>query len=514
MCSSCFCSEESQERGCGDFEFEQTVYKEIQVGNCVGTSTGIYGGGYSGPIGGGGGSTANTDPLVSYYQNLIFECGNFLGDKDELGFDGALANSNLTFEEASFCSLLTLAADNLVIGTSELQWLQNTHENEETRIKATRIFMYILGNQPLSTIQNNGILEWIRMNQEGEAPELTFLEFMELYVFFHKELKPPLTENEIEELIENHELGLEIKEFFETIEDEEEKEIAKEFIDVAVNMMADDPEIKWERLKELYEVIENDEYALVDCAGNSGPPNAVFFWTDLASFTPSEAVINKLESLDGNWDIQEIENASSNRVNLDYFPIEITNMPFMNGTQMSGDELLSHIRRNINDFVNTNFGEFNPINQNEVNLWQSNNPLTTVISIDIPFQDGSVVCSFYEQCCWIFTTLDAPFFGDGIHPVSGNRQFGWRTNNDGNIEIFTKGADRMAIWPGWLETGLVFSGADALWLSFREKVAEWVNNNGGSANTGVQPTMWRPDWNKVKDLLKSNELITSIPCEN
>jgi len=112
----------------------------------------------------------------------------------------------------------------------------------------------------------------------------------------------------------------------------------------------------------------------------------------------------------------------------------------------------------------------------------------------------------------VFSTLEAPFWDDGVHPVTGNRQFGWRINNDGSLEIYTKGADRMSKWHLNLLDGLGFAGADALWISFRNKVAAFVNNNGGFANTSIQPTRWRPDWAAVKGMLISVSPITSIPC--
>jgi hypothetical protein len=70
---------------------------------------------------------------------------------------------------------------------------------------------------------------------------------------------------------------------------------------------------------------------------------------------------------------------------------------------------------------------FDPIPQDEA-LWNSSNPLSTIISISIALDDGNVVCSDFQSCCWVFTTLQAlwkPFtWKDGVHPVSGNRQFG------------------------------------------------------------------------------------------
>jgi len=223
---------------------------------------------------------------------------------------------------------------------------------------------------------------------------------------------------------------------------------------------------------------------------------------------------------------------------LDYFSTTITQMPIDPNTGEEWDpaELFEHIRTNINEFVDTQNSEFSPILADETK-WFSENPVSAVVSIDIDIlkltdyfgDDGSVICSQYESCCWIFSTVQAPAFPateDGYHPVSGNRKFGYEVLPNGNMEIYTKGADRYFYPPsgsggvaeivGYLFEKAAFFGADDLWQSFQKGINDFANNplNGGQANINV-PVKNRP---KVQDglkiLLNQNYPLNFIPCGN
>jgi hypothetical protein len=103
----------------------------------------------------------------------------------------------------------------------------------------------------------------------------------------------------------------------------------------------------------------------------------------------------------------------------------------------------------INDFAN----KFTPFSTSDAALWNSSSPLSTIMKIQldevfgITTADGDVICSQYDPCCWIFTTLGSSdgISGGGIHPVSGNRKFGY-TYENGIFVIFTQGADRATTW--------------------------------------------------------------------
>ena len=171
-------------------------------------------------------------------------------------------------------------------------------------------------------------------------------------------------------------------------------------------------------------------------------------------------------------------------MNLDYFGVTIDEIPDLNDDSIpeSPEEFLSHIRKNINSFVNTNLGEFVPLPE-DVALWDSDNPFLSIVEIAIPLNHGSVITSQVESCCWIFTTLNAPYGGDNIHPVSGHRQFGFSVNSDGSFTYYTKGADRISKWWYLLGEPLSFEIPDLLWGSFQNKIKEFVN---GARQVGMQ----------------------------
>lgn len=285
---------------------------------------------------------------------------------------------------------------------------------------------------------------------------------------------------------------------------------AMDFLDYALDLMETDREIKWDRLEELFELVENDPNALVrDCI--TGQSNqALAFWADLASFTPPPVVMDRINSLPGGvWQVQDISNASSKKVNFDYFPVRIDRLPTVNGATVSADAFLNHIRRNINDF--TDGSDFNPFSEADAVLWNSTNPLTTVISIEIFPDNGSVINSQYEPCCWVFSTLKTPPLYDGTHPVSGNRQFGYSQNQDGSFTFYTKGADRLTTWYHALGMPLAFGGADNLWRSFQNHIKNYADQHGGIASIQQEFT-FRPNWEAIRNLIKSNTPITTIPC--
>jgi hypothetical protein len=104
-----------------------------------------------------------------------------------------------------------------------------------------------------------------------------------------------------------------------------------------------------------------------------------------------------------------------------------------------------------------------------------------VIFIDIAGpNNAAVVTNLASDRRWRFTTVNTPKSGE--HPVSGHREFGFFVDNSNGDHVFyTKGADRST---GFLATAgdfITFTGADLLWKSFQDKLASFVNANGGIA---------------------------------
>ncbi|MCL7986761.1 hypothetical protein M8998_02285 [Sphingobacterium sp. lm-10] len=213
--------------------------------------------------------------------------------------------------------------------------------------------------------------------------------------------------------------------------------------------------------------------------------------------------------------LQDINNAYSTVVNMDYFPVTINQLPVVNGLRLTAPQFIDHIRRNLNSFVNTSYAHFSPYNwygTDDRGLWNSGNPLGAVVGIDIAGPDnGSVIVSNYGSHGWTFSTIYDPKYGQ--HPVSGHRDFGYTQNANGSYTFYTRGVDRLTSWDGEFARKYAkefpFRQADALWKSFQDKINEFVRSHGGSASSD-SPQIHRPDWQQVKDVLEGRAPLSTL----
>lgn len=197
----------------------------------------------------------------------------------------------------------------------------------------------------------------------------------------------------------------------------------------------------------------------------------------------------------------DIDNAYSAVVNMDYFEVTITKLPQLYGHQSTAPELLDYIRRNvIGELGQCTFVPYQNNGVDDTSLWNSANPYGTIINITIPGNSGSVICSSYSADQWIFSTIAEPF--NGLHPVSGNRQFGYETKADGTYAFYIRGVDRITDpFTTMVQSsiGVPFSKADGTWQDWQSKVNELVTNNGGRST--IRPKIiYRPDWQRVKEV--------------
>jgi hypothetical protein len=260
-------------------------------------------------------------------------------------------------------------------------------------------------------------------------------------------------------------------------------------------------------------------------------------WQSLAQHKVPTQVLDKLNNLKLNqalwagivpystWDIQKLDDATGTVVNMDYFSVTINQLP---GGE-SAPQLLDYIRKNINSFIDPTKANFEPFSNSEYNTWQSNTYLGSIIHIDMGNNDtwsgdynfvdqpddGSVICTKAESDQWIFTTITAP--GDGEHPVSGNRQFGYIKNRNGSYTFFTRGVDRATghiddyAQENW---DAIFSKSDQLWSSFQEGIKNYVNSHGGNATVTQESKVYhRPDWVDYADYLNGTVSISIFGCK-
>ncbi|QDH80181.1 hypothetical protein FKX85_14485 [Echinicola soli] len=265
-------------------------------------------------------------------------------------------------------------------------------------------------------------------------------------------------------------------------------------------------------------------------------------WIATAKHTVGQVQIDKLKKIANNSTIkingkptysdiahiQKLDDAYSTVVNMDYFPVTVTQLPLINGKRATPAQFLSHIRKNINSFVNTYYSKFAPYNAygaDDTKLWNSSNPFGAVVGIDIKGPDnGSVIVSGYTSSKWTFTTVHDPKYSN--HPVSGNRDFGYIKNANGSYTFYTRGVDRLTSWEGtfaqWMSDKISeenkvpspFGQADKLWKSFQSKLTDYVNGHGGKAKTS-SPQVERPDWKDVKDVMEGKKSLSTLSkdCE-
>jgi hypothetical protein len=208
-----------------------------------------------------------------------------------------------------------------------------------------------------------------------------------------------------------------------------------------------------------------------------------------------------------NWFVQRLDDAVGS-VNLDYYPVLIRKMPLKNGVRQTPQDLLVDLRRNLNNYISDGYTSFVPYNHS----WESACSSEILpealgcyfyIRISLAYtqglgrDDGAVMISEITPQYWIFTTVFAAghrdgevFGGSNFHPITGNRQFGYKEVPEGYI-FYTKGVDRLSDSaralgnaPAEMANVGAFSSGDRLWRTFQNGLVAEVTKNGGEAVAG------------------------------
>jgi N-acetylmuramoyl-L-alanine amidase len=222
-------------------------------------------------------------------------------------------------------------------------------------------------------------------------------------------------------------------------------------------------------------------------------------WARLVSFRPPETVQRSLAKHVPEWTVHRLE-AANGPINLDHYPVEVRTLPEVDGLRLTAEQLLAHVRTHLDDFVDTRMCSFQPYDEDEASKWASADPVDAVVHIDMRSgadwanpDDGSVVCAEAAPDHWIFSTIWT--LGDGGHPVSGNRWFGF-SEESGTLTFSTRGADRPTTLADAALADVIFTSAHALWMSLQQGIARFVNEHGGDASVGVAHSE-RYDWPAV-----------------
>lgn len=280
------------------------------------------------------------------------------------------------------------------------------------------------------------------------------------------------------------------------------------------------PEQIFTRFKDLQNALIQNPNLLLDIPCSQLPA-----WQELANHPIPVSVKNKIFQVNGltGWFdeavIQDLDYSKSYTINMDVYPVKITNMPDKSpGVKYTPAEFFNYFRKNINDFTDVNHGKFYPVVEpmydiDDTQLWNSTNPLGSLITIKIPADNGTVVCTGFGSQAWIFTTVKSPW--DGEHPVSGNRLFGYYIDSSGDMIIYTRGVDRFTTKTHggfqYALENLGYTSAMVMWETMQQKVSAFVNgkNGGASVIPGIDYT---PSYIFVKDYLKGKKPLTALGC--
>ena len=303
---------------------------------------------------------------------------------------------------------------------------------------------------------------------------------------------------------------------------------AKFFIEDAIEAMMGNPNLTFEDYirERVEDILEDRPFGLIEV-----PCTELEKWQALALHNPPPSVINRVHAIDNqdttyftDYAIQTLENAQGHLVNMDYFPVEIISFPINPSTNLpyTPEEFLTYFRLNINSFVDNSWARFDPVvyqngsfSIDDTDLWNSNNPLTALLTLDIPIDEGTVIVSDYSDSNFTVITLETPW--DSEHPVSGVRDFGFTQTNWGSYVFYTRAVDRMSdgldyvIANSPIPNDVAFFGSDALWESFQEKLSTFVYQNGGNVQVRPRET-YRPTWEKIKKVLRGEISIDELDC--
>jgi len=319
----------------------------------------------------------------------------------------------------------------------------------------------------------------------------------------------------------------------------------------AVAIFREVPFAKMERIEELYDLVKNDPWALIqDCAEQNGLDTQNYL--DLYNLPFPQECSYRLSQLGFGYNHQSLNDGNVPLANIDYYGVEVTTYPDFNndGNPDSEADIYQAFRNKFTNLASgtkvdfqfscnvpnndTNTGdiswEFVPLTLNDANLFTSNNPLASILLINAGVDiegiigesatsdEGAIMVSEFTSNDWTISTITSP--QNGSQPFSGNRQWGWLINQNGNFEFFTRAVDVakinkiLNIIPGTnteCQQDTYYNIAEATWKNMQQEITDWVNVNDGQANI-VPKKAIRVNKEKIKELLLSNETINQINC--
>jgi hypothetical protein len=310
--------------------------------------------------------------------------------------------------------------------------------------------------------------------------------------------------------------------------------------------IVDENDFYVDRLDELESMLAIDEDAIMPCPTfPKFTQMAQQYFQSLATFTPSQTVKSRIADIIAtnsnftlhNFFIQTLDNAAGPKVNCDFFRVNITYLPIINGTRLTSEEFLEYFRLHMTDFAQpitssspATFSPYNAGGLDETGRWNMpyGGSLTSLIHIPlVAVNDGTVMETDYEtggtNKWYTFSTMHSPL--DDYHPVSGNRRFGIAETDPGHYMFYIAGVDRISTKGIGLGNSLGkafgvngFQKAIELWRKFQTNLISFINSNGGAANYPSVDAEFTslPNWADVEAYLKKQidypELKRRLGC--
>jgi hypothetical protein len=327
-------------------------------------------------------------------------------------------------------------------------------------------------------------------------------------------------------------------------------EDAQEKIIEYIEVVEEFSEARLDRFLELKDLIEDNPMILIEnCAIQNGVNTTHYI--DLYTHPFPQECQDRLSNSVGIMTHQPITEGNVPLANIDYYGVEITSYPDFNndGVQDSEIQIYEAFRNNfinlasgnVNDFQfdcdlpfnSTDIGsiewEFVPVTSQDGLDFVSENPIASILLIEadasglgsLVADDGAIIVTGFTNNDWTISTLYTT--NNGSQPFSGNRQWGWYINQNGNLELFTRAVDVATISKllnvlsfGSTDTECqqetYYNVAEATWENMQQEMVNWVNSNGGVAAI-VPKTAVRVDKEKIEELLTNNVTITEINCD-
>ncbi len=309
------------------------------------------------------------------------------------------------------------------------------------------------------------------------------------------------------------------------------------------------PNAKFERLLELKQILNDDPWALIqDCAEQNGLNTQSYL--DLYNLPFPQECSDRLFNMGVEWHHQPITDGNVPLANIDYYGVEVTNYPDFNsdGNSDTEAEIYQAFREKFIDvasgdledfqfscnilFNTTNTGdiswEFVPLTNQDGIDFVSNDPISSILLIEadasgilpwIATDDGAVMVSDFTNNDWTISTIMTP--NNGTQPFSGNRQWGWLINQNGNFEFFTRAVDVANISillniaaNTECQQETYYDIAEATWKNMQQEIVDWINSpesNGGQASISTTKAI-RVEKEKIEELLTRHEAIDQINC--